>query len=54
MLANFPIQYLDNEEIRPFYFSHAKNDKTHIFGFGLEELPDKENESALLQKKTLA
>jgi hypothetical protein len=54
VLANFPILYLDNEEIRPFYFSHAQTDKTYIFGFGLEKLPDKENESTHLRKKALA
>lgn len=25
MLANFPIIYLDNEHIRPLYFSHKLN-----------------------------
>ena len=34
-LANFPIKYLDNEDMRPMYFSHAKTDDTIIHGIGL-------------------
>ena len=47
MLANFPIMYLDNEEMRPMYFSHKKNEKTKIFGFGLEEIPKEEDPGAI-------
>ena len=25
LLSNFPIKYLDNENMRPMYFSHKKN-----------------------------
>lgn len=38
LLANFPIKYLDNESMRPMYFSHKKTEKTIIYGFGLEQL----------------
>lgn len=36
MLANFPMIFLDNEEMRPMYFSHRPNHLTKLFGFGLE------------------
>jgi hypothetical protein len=35
-LANFPIKYLDNEDMRPMYFSHAKTSKTLMYGIGLK------------------
>ena len=38
MLANFPIKYLDNEEMRPMYFAHKPNAVTTLFGFGLREM----------------
>ena len=41
MLANFPIKYLDNEEMRPMYFAHKPNAVTTLFGFGLRELEEK-------------
>ena len=44
MLANFPLKYLDNEKMRPMYFSHKRIKKeedpenyTDLYGFGLEE-----------------
>jgi hypothetical protein len=37
LLANFPMMYLDNEEMRPMYFAHKPNEKTITFGFGLED-----------------
>lgn len=33
-LANFPIKYLDNEDMRPMYFSHVKTAQTFIYGIG--------------------
>ena len=43
MLANFPLKYLDNEKMRPMYFSHKRVKKeedpekyTVLYGFGLE------------------
>ena len=37
LLANFPVKYLDNELMRPMYFSHKKNHKyTILYGFGLD------------------
>ena len=45
LLANFPIKYIDNEDMRPMYFSHCKNPKTTIlYGFGLDHIPDKRTE----------
>lgn len=35
-LANFPVKYLDNEDMRPMYFSHAKTKLTTIYGLGLK------------------
>ena len=36
MLANFPLKYLDNERMRPMYFSHANiQGKTVLYGFGV-------------------
>lgn len=36
MLANFPIKYLDNEKMRPMYFSHKKIEgTTTLYGFGV-------------------
>jgi predicted acylesterase/phospholipase RssA len=44
LLANFPIKYIDNEEMRPMYFSHQKNPKnTILYGFGLEQIEEKVN-----------
>ncbi len=45
MLANFPMEYFDNENIRPMYFSRkchyeAGKNNTRIVGFGLEEIED--------------
>ena len=47
MLANFPLKYLDNEKMRPMYFSHKRIKKeedsdnyTVLYGFGLEERSD--------------
>ena len=41
MLSNFPIKYLDNENMRPMYFSHQPNKLTKLYGFGLYEIPSK-------------
>lgn len=39
LLANFPIKYLDNEMMRPMYFSHKKNEnQTILYGFGLDQI----------------
>lgn len=38
MLANFPMKYLDNEDMRPMYFAHKTTSNTKIFGFGLDEI----------------
>ena len=36
MLANFPIDCIDNEEMRPMYFSHVKDStNTIMYGVGL-------------------
>lgn len=40
MLANFPVKYLDNENMRPMYFSHKRyakgsENETLLYGFGL-------------------
>ena len=44
-LVNFPLQYLDNEEMRPMYFSHRKTEKTSLLGFGITSLkPSREPE----------
>ena len=45
-LSNFPIKFLDNESVRPMYFSHMSSNKTRIFGFGLEEVTEEEKEKA--------
>ena len=42
MLANFPIKYLDNEDMRPMYFAHKPNEHTTLFGFGLREVEAEE------------
>lgn len=41
MLSNFPIKYLDNDHMRPMYFSH-KTTETKIYGFGLLEVKDEQ------------
>jgi len=42
LLANFPIKYLDNEMMRPMYFSHKKHPRhTILYGFGLDEIETK-------------
>ena len=39
MLANFPIKYMDNENIRKRYFSHKEvKGVTILLGFGLDYL----------------
>ena len=43
-LSNFPIKYLDNEKIRPMYFSHPKTEKTVLYGFGVNKIPDEDFE----------
>lgn len=35
MLANFPIDYIDNNVMRPMYFSHVKDHNTITYGVGL-------------------
>ena len=35
VLANFPVKYLDNTQMRQKYFSHPNNENTIVFGFGL-------------------
>lgn len=47
MLANFPMMYFNNENMRPMYFAHKANcsdpvveNRTKIVGFGLNEIPD--------------
>lgn len=37
MLANFPIDFIDNQEMRPMYFSHYKDAQTIMYGVGLSE-----------------
>ena len=37
-LANFPVKYLDNEDMRPMYFSHAKTKETNMYGMGLRDV----------------
>ena len=54
MLSNFPIKYLDNEKIRPMYFAHPKTEKTILYGFGLNYIPDKEFEEEKEEKKKAA
>ena len=45
LLANFPVKYIDNEDMRPMYFSHCKNaENTILYGFGLEEIAEKVDE----------
>ena len=43
-MANFPVKYLDNENMRPMYFSHPKIDegenKTIMYGFGLNAIKE--------------
>lgn len=42
-LANFPVKYLDNEDMRPMYFSHAKDVNTEMYGIGLiTDIPKEE------------
>ena len=44
-LVNFPLQNLDNEEMRPMYFSHQKTEKTLLWGFGIKSFkPSQETE----------
>ena len=45
MLANFPIKYLDNQEMRPMYFAHKPNAVTTLFGFGLREMEEEHKKS---------
>ena len=41
MLANFPIKYMDNEEIRKRYFSHKSiKGENILLGFGLDNLDE--------------
>ena len=35
MLANFPVDCIDNQDMRPMYFSHVKDQNTIMFGVGL-------------------
>lgn len=51
MLANFPIIFLDNEEMRPMYFSHKPNAKTRLFGFGLEQITEKPSIEVLKEQE---
>ena len=37
MLANFPVKYLNNEDMRPMYFSHIHSED-NLFGFGINGL----------------
>ena len=42
-LANFPVKYLDNEKMRPMYFSYKRYPKnseneTILYGFGVHDL----------------
>ena len=39
MLANFPIDCIDNDDMRPMYFSHVKDEQTIMFGVGLQQCP---------------
>ena len=42
LLANFPIKYLDNQMMRPMYFSHKQNPRHSIlYGFGLDQIESK-------------
>ena len=62
MLANFPIEYLDNESMRPMYFSHKgyfekgkEKNHTIIRGFGLDDSvidPKKKEKCGQEPKKT--
>ena len=57
MLSNFPIEYLDNERMRPMYWSHPKRKTTEIYGFGLNEVKDpayEERQKAKLKEATNA
>lgn len=54
MLANFPVKFLDNEKMRPMYFSFIKNDKTSFYGFGLNQLAQDPNPEIDLKKKKLS
>jgi predicted acylesterase/phospholipase RssA len=54
VLANFPIKFLDNESVRPFYFSHGKTEKTRIFGFGLNKLNEAEDSEIAAKKEKMA
>lgn len=54
VLANFPIKFLDNEELRPFYFSHAKTERTRIFGFGLNMMKSAEDTEIEKRRQKIA
>lgn len=65
MLANFPIKYFDNDNIRDLYFSHVINKtrkddpvkhpyETIMLGFGLDKLTSEQytpNESEVYRGK---
>lgn len=40
--------------MRPFYFSHAKTDKTRIFGFGLNKLKETDDLEIIRKKQKIA
>ena len=50
MLANFPVKYLDNEDMRPMYFSHKKTESTIMYGFGINGLKDSEEDKKFFSK----
>lgn len=50
MLANFPVKYLDNEDMRPMYFSHKKTESTIMYGFGINGLKDSEEDKKIFSK----
>jgi predicted acylesterase/phospholipase RssA len=53
LLANFPIKYMDNEDLRKKYFSHAATkDLTVLLGFGLDFLEAGRYELTEKQKTT--
>ena len=54
MLSNFPIEYLDNEKMRPIYWSHPKSKTTNIYGFGLNYVQDSSYEAKKKKKLTEA
>ena len=55
MLANFPIKYLDNDKMRPKYFSHERSkENTILYGFGLHSIgkeAEKKEKKANLKEK---